>query len=78
MNAPLAIVIALGVIAQPGDPPRLRSYAELRMRMLRDPAMRAQAIQAMDAPDLRQLLHMATGDNCPVCRMRGAMAREQP
>jgi hypothetical protein len=27
------------------------------------------------APDLRQLLHTAPGDNCPICRQRALMQK---
>ena len=54
---------------------------ELRLRALRQPLVRAKAMQlfGMSAPEgvpvpqLNQLLHTAPGDNCPICRMRAQM-----
>jgi hypothetical protein len=60
----------------------LAGDAELKLRSLRDPALRPKALQLFGlvipgdapagglAPDLGQLLHTKVGDNCPICRLR--------
>ena len=61
----------------------LATDAELKFRALRNPWCRAKAMQlygialpASDGavpPDIRELLHLTPGDNCPICRQRAQM-----
>lgn len=81
---------AIGILraAYPERSLKLQSDPALKLRALRNPALRAKALQLFgmtipgDAPtagavppDLGQLLHTKPGDNCPICRMRAAMQR---
>ena len=66
---------------------RLASDPELKLRALRQPALRTKALglfgmtipgdaaPGQTPPDLSQLLHTKPGDNCPICRMRAQMQR---
>ena len=67
---------------------RLYVDAELKLRALRQPELRAAAQQVYQlslpgdplaaesqAPDISRLLHKKPGDNCPVCRMREQLQR---
>ncbi len=80
-------VDALSVLreAAPGAALALASDPELKLRALRNPWARAKAMQLYGialpgdggdgavAPEVGQLLHRVTGDNCPVCRLRARM-----
>ncbi len=77
-----AVTILHAVV--PGREFALASDPELKLRSLRDPALRPKALQLFGltipgdapaggvAPDLAQLLHTKPGDNCPICRLRQA------
>jgi len=76
---------ALGVLRTlaPAKTFALATDGELKSRALRNPWCRAKAMQlygitlpASDGavpPDIRQLLHLTPGDNCPTCRQRTQM-----
>jgi hypothetical protein len=74
---------ALGLLrlAEPDRTFALANDDDLKRRALRNPWSRAKAmaVYRLDLgdgavpPDLRQLLHTAPGDNCPICRQRGLM-----
>jgi hypothetical protein len=62
----------------------LAQDADLRLRALRQPLVRAKAMQlfgiaapeGVPVPDVQQLLHTRPGDNCPICRMRAQMEQQ--
>ena len=76
---------ALGILRAlaPKQAFALATDAELKFRALRNPWCRAKAMQlygialpASDGgvpPDIRELLHLTPGDNCPICRQRAQM-----
>ena len=62
----------------------LAQDADLRLRALRQPLVRAKAMQifgiaapeGVPVPDVQQLLHTRPGDNCAICRMRAQMEQQ--
>lgn len=88
---PTEVAEAIDVIGllrrlDPGRTFALATDAGLKLRALRNPACRAKAMQlygidlgaesgAFVAPDISQLLHLKTGDNCPICRERERMQK---
>ncbi len=74
---------ALGLLrlATPQRTFALAADPDLKLRALRNPWCRAKAmlVYGLDLgdgavpPDLRQLLHTAPGDNCPICRQRALL-----
>lgn len=83
----LEAIDALGILRAiaPEKGFRLAADPELKLRALRHPGTRAKAGQlyglalpgnappGATPPDVGQLLHTKSGDNCPVCRMRERM-----
>ena len=83
--------LALVRLAHPEKKCAMLANEELKRLALRSPATRAKAMalygmKIEDAitgepaapPDLRQLLHTAPDDNCPVCRMRAKAGPDIP
>lgn len=76
--------LALAKQLAPGKSLALTEDADLRLRALRQPLVRAKAMQlfgiaapdGVPVPDVQQLLHTRPGDNCPICRMRAQMERQ--
>ncbi len=72
--AMLVEALAFAQAASTAKMPALGEDADFRRRALRNPWVRARAIQifnlAFDAvpPEIGALLHTRPGDNCPICR----------
>jgi hypothetical protein len=75
--------LALAQQLAPAKTFALAQDADLRLRALRQPLVRAKAMQVfgiiapegVPVPDIKQLLHIRPGDNCPICRMRAQMEK---
>jgi hypothetical protein len=78
-------------LAAPASKPALLASEDLKRLALRHPQARAKAMALYGLtvenaltgdpglpPNLSQLLHTSTNDNCPTCRLRQRMEAEQP